>query len=303
MSEFDSTGTSSGDSGPFQPSATPVSTPSSDSTQQVDTSSNITDLSDDHLVRIPGQSEPVKYGELSKRLQADYTRKTQEASRLKQQYEREKAAWGTQKAQEEQNLRSIAASLLAKQNQGSTPAVNDPFAGLDKLQSLDGPTAAKLFNHIRENGFSVIAKAIGERDQVIQQMHNQMLEMNKTMTALQGKSSGSDFNSYISKTLTDSGLPPQAAEWAKEVYLAYEGPDLAQEFPEILSKRWNQLQGIYASSQKAKVDAARSQRSFFPGKGGQGSPSRGASLLKGNETAKDTADKLWDALQAGGDNT
>lgn len=292
MSEFDGTGAPAADSGPFQPGTTPTdlsSAPQSDKPTP-------RDFSDDDLVRIPGQAEPVKYGDLYKRLQADHTRKTQEAARAKAAVDAERSQWQSERQKQESELRQISAALLAQKAQ---PAAQDPFAGLDQLQALDGPTAAKLFNHIRENGFGVVAKAIQERDQVIQALHNEMKSLRDTVTGLSGQQGSQRFESFIAKTVADAGLPPEAKEFAKVVYLAHEGPNLDAEFPEILQNFWNQQQSVIQAQQRAKVDAAKKAQGMFPGRGGQGVASKLAGGLKGHESAAEITNRLWESMQAG----
>src|SRR4051812_38782318 len=99
-------GTSSGD----------VATPSTAEAPQGG-GSNPVDLSDDTLVRgVPGYNEPVRYGDLAKRLQADYTRKTQEAQRAKQTYESEYQTKQREIADERRRLETLAQTLIQRQS-------------------------------------------------------------------------------------------------------------------------------------------------------------------------------------------
>ena len=111
-----------------------------------------------------------------------------------------------------------------------------------------------------------------------------------------GRFGTQDFDGKISNWLKEGGYPSEAADLAKEIYLAYEGDDLDNEFPQIFANRWEQIQQIIDSQRKAKVEAAR--RPLLPGRGGNGVASKPIGL-KGNESSKQLADTLWDAMQAG----
>ena len=118
------------------------------------------DLSDDTLVRVKGQAEPVKYGELSKRQQADYTRKTQQTAQLQAQVVRERQQLGAERAR----LETIAATLASRQ-QGDQGGQVDPFvAELGGAEFIDGKTAVKMLQAIQQRGLAPIASAIQERE-------------------------------------------------------------------------------------------------------------------------------------------
>lgn len=256
-------------------------------------STNPVDISDDTLVRIPGQATPVKYGDLYKRLQADHTRKTQAAEKLRQQYQTQ----NQQVAQERSRLEQIAASLVQRQNQPQgDQSANDPFlTELGQAKYIDGAMAVKMVQQIQQGGFAPIAKAIQDRDKIITGLYQQVVNLSKTVQQINGRFSGQDFEGKIDRWMSDGGYPTEAKQLAKEIYLAYEGEDLDQEFPAIFQERWNQIQGILEAQRKSKVDAARAFPKL-PGKGGAGVAPRGISF-KGNETPKQITDALWDSLQ------
>lgn len=259
-------------------------------------STNPVDISDDTLVRIPGQATPVKYGDLYKRLQADHTRKTQAAEKVRQQY----TTQSQQVAQERSRLEQIAASLVQRQNGGGESATDPFLAELGQAKYVDGAMAVKMIQQIQQGGFAPLAKAITDRDKIISGLYQQVVNLSKTVTQINGRFSGQDFEGKIDGWMTNGGYPPEAKQLAKEIYLAYEGDDLDEEFPRIFQERWGQIQNILESQRKAKVDAAR-QFPKLPGKGGSATAPRGLQF-KGNETPKQITDALWDSLQ-GGDNT
>ena len=250
------------------------------------------DLADDTLIRVKGQGEPVKFGDLSKRQQADYTRKTQQAQQLQATATRERQ----QLAAERARLEGIAASLASRQDGRGGDA--DPFlAELGKAEFIDGKTAVKLVQALQQQGFAPIANAIAERDKVITQLYQHVVQLSNTVKEMGGRFGQTDFDGKINNWLKEGGYPLEAADLAKEIYLAYEGDDLDNEFPQIFEARWNQIQTILDGQRKAKVDAARTLPKL-PGRGGNGTASKPIGL-KGTENAKQTADMLWDALQAG----
>lgn len=265
------------------------------------TASNIRDFSENDLVRVPGMAEPVKYGDLHKRLQADYTKKTTEAARMRQQLEKERQEWQSSRAKEEENLKRLATELLAQSRGQGGGQGNDLYAKLEGMNYLDGKTAAQLFKDLQENGVGSIKTQLQERDNVIRALYSQVVQLNNTVNGLQGNYKNNSFESLIDRTLKEKGLPPEAKDFAKEVYLAYEGDDLDDEFPTILENRWNQLTGLFNASQKARVEAAKKKPFPIPGRGGNGTAGKPLDMLKGHESAKKTTDVLWDMIQASGD--
>lgn len=254
------------------------------------------ELSDDALVKAPGFDKPVRFGDIPKRFQADYTRKTQEHAKQVQQWEAQKRAWEQTRGQEENRLRELATALLQRQNQGQPQG--QTFADRLKAKTyLDGETAAALFQEIQDNGFGQVSQEIAKRDQVIQALYQQVMNLQKGFTSLQGQRSSQEFDGKINKWLTEGGYPPEAADLAKEIYLAYEGEDLDNEFPTIFQNRWNQIQTLVNAANKKRVDAAKQNPFKLPGKGGQGSAGKPAGL-KGHESPKEVSDFLWEFINA-----
>ena len=252
------------------------------------------DLSDDTPVRWPGEKEPIRYGDLAKRLQADYTKKTQSFSREQQTFQQQMNQARAEIAAERARLEQLAASLLQRQNGQPQDEFLNQLTG---KPYIDGQTAAALYKELKENGLGQVFQEIQKRDQVSQMLYGEVMSLRKELQSLRGNHVNQQFEGKINRWLTDGGYPPEAAELAKEIYLAYEGDDLDAEFPTIFQNRWNQLQNIFRSQQQQKVEAAKKRPFSFPGKGGNGTPGKTIGL-KGNESPREAADFLWDALQA-----
>lgn len=273
-----------------------VTTPQTPETPASGSPSTV-DLTDDTLVRgVPGYSEPVRYGDLQKRLQADYTRKTQEAQRAKTQYETE---WQTRQREigdERKRLESLAQTLLQRQ---STPVAQDPlFQKLASAKFIDGPLMGEFITTINEKGFAPIVKAFQERDTITQSMYQEMLELRKMVTSLTSQRQAEGTETKIDRWLAEGGFPKEAKKLAKEIYSAYEGDDLDTEFPNIFAERWNELQTILRAQDRARVEQAKRSGQRLPGRGGSGTPGKPIGL-KGHEKASDVASALWEAMQSG----
>jgi len=213
------------------------------------------DVNDDSLIRIPGRTEPVKFGEHYRGFQSQFTKASQEAARLK----KELAARDTRIAEIERAQRE------AQYRQQQPQTQKDPYGDLRTRPYLTGEEAAQVVENLTGE--------FGKRDQLTVQLVQRLLNLEKQLGGLNESHSTNAFEGLISKTINQLGMPPEAADWAKEVYLAYEGDDLNSEFPQILQNRWDQLQRLYAAQQASKVSAAR-KPPFVPGRGSTAGPSR-----------------------------
>lgn len=237
------------------------------------------DVSDDSLIRVNGRQEPVKFGEHFRGFQSQFTKATQEAARLK-----------TQLAERDQRLADIQRQQAAAQQQGQRQS-NQPdiIQQLRQMPYLDGEAAAGLADNI--------AGQIRQRDQILLATLQRMQQMERTLSTLNESHVGASFDGKINRWLQEGGYPPEAADLAKEIYLAYEGNDLDSEFPQIFKQRWEQITRLLDAQRAAKVQANR-KPAFVPGRGGVAGPSRPLQLDPAAD-AKSTADKLWDSLQSG----
>lgn len=238
---------------------------------------NAIDINDDALIRVKGSDKPVKFGDHVKGFQAQFTRASQEAARLKQQLQVEQ-----QKRQEyERRVQQASGGNQSQNRQGQS---EDLYAKLEALPYLDGKTAAQTIKGIGEQ--------IQQRDMVLLAALNKMQQMQQTLAGLNQNHVNSNFEGKISKWVDEVGVPREALDWAKELYLAYEGDDLDQEFPRILKERWDLMNRVVNSQRETAARKAKEARMFVPGKGGNAGPNSPLQL-KGNESAKDLADKLW----------
>jgi hypothetical protein len=280
----------------FEPSPTAGQTNTADQTPAG--GSNAVDINDDTPIRgVPGFNEPVRYGDLYKRLQGDYTRKTQQVAKEKQAFEAERQRYQQEIKAERQRIEQMAQTVL--QRQSSPTNQTDPlFQKLSTAQYIDGPLMAEFITNLQQNGLAPIVKAFQERDQITQNLYKEILELRKTVGQLHGRTQEQDFEGKINRWLTEGGYPQEAKDLAKEIYNAYEGEDLDNEFPTIFAARWSQLQNIMRAQDRKRVDDAKNLSRRLPGRGGAGAPSKPVGL-KGHEKARDVASALWDAIQTG----
>lgn len=295
--------TSTGQPGGTTPVGGGISTPAAGTPAPGAATSGHVDINDDTLVRIPGQDQPVKYGELYKRLQADHTKKSTAVAKAEAALKAQQSQWSTKREQEETYLKQLAATLLQKQNQGQGGQQGNPYLSkLKALQYLSGNDASEMFETLMGQGISPIVQAIQERDQVITGLYKMVQNLQQQFQTYGSTQQQGAFEGRIAGWVKELGLPEEAVPLAKEIYLAYEGDDLDEQFPEILRNRWDSTVALVNKLNQSKVAAARASSSPFklPGKGGSGTPGQPIGL-KGNESAKDTAEYLWNALQGSKD--
>lgn len=234
------------------------------------TAPTVYDVSDDTLIRVKGQQNPVKYGESIRSLQSQFTKASQRAAQVQRQYDELKA-----QIQQQQ-----------QQQQRQQPGQADPYASLEALSYLDGKQAAEL------------ARGLGgqfqQRDMVLMAALKQLQNTQALVNQLQQTHAAQSFESKINGWVTQGGLPPEAVEFAKVLYLAHEGDDLDQEFPSILANYWAKFGKTYDAQKAAKVQQAR-KSPFIPGTGGNTAPSKPLDI-KANLGSKQLGAQLWDLL-------
>lgn len=229
------------------------------------------DVDDNVLIRVKGSDKPVKFGEHVRGFQSQFTRASQEAARLKGEL-----------AKRDQRLQQFERERQAAQSRQQGNQGNELVDQLKTLPYLSGEQAHQVIQGIGEQ--------FKQRDMVLLAALNQVKQMKSVLDGLHGNHINSSFEGKISKWIDEGGYPKELTNWAKELYLAYEGDDLDQEFPRILKERYEEVNKALNAQREAKVRAAR--QTFVPGKGGNGSPSKPLEF-KGNESAKDIADRLW----------
>ena len=236
---------------------------------------HVFDLSDENaLIKVKGSEKPVKFGEHVRGFQSQFTKASQKAAQLEKDLAQERAL--RQRHEQALNQRQSGGP------QGQSP---DVFEALRALPYLTGEDAVTVVQSI--------AQQIQQRDQILLGALRQMQQMQGIVKGLHESSTGSSFDAKISKWLQDGGYPAEAADLAKEIYLAYEGDDLDTEFPQIFANRWKQIETLLDGRRAAKIQANK-KMPFLPGKGGQANPSKPLEI-KPNATAREVADELWNA--------
>lgn len=250
----------------------PDTSPAPESTAPAEPS--IIDLSDENsLIKIKGSEKPVKFGDHVRGFQAQFTKASQKAAQL------ERAL-----AEREERLRQLEAA------QRSAPSgQQDVYEALRALPYLSGEDAVQVVQSIGEQ--------LKQRDMVLLAALKQMQALQNVVKGLNESSTTAQFDAKISRWLEEGGYPPEAKDLAKEIYLAYEGDDLDQEFPAIFHARWTQIENAIEARRAQKVAAARKQP-FVPGRGGQAGPSKPLAI-PANASAKEVSNLLWDSLQTG----
>jgi uncharacterized protein YukE len=230
---------------------------------------SVIDVDDNALIRVKGSEKPVKFGEHVRGFQSQFTKASQQAAQLKKQLEQRDA--------ELQQLK--AARQQAPQGQQQ----QDVYGALKALPYLSGQEAADVV--------AGIAREIQQRDRIMMGIAQKLQSMEKQFGSVYESHTNQSFDAKINGWLNAGGYPAEAADLAKEIYLAYEGDNLDEEFPQIFDTRWNQIVKAIESQKAAKVAAAKRQP-FIPGKGGQTGPSKPLEI-KPNASAKEIAEQLW----------
>lgn len=238
------------------------------------------DMDDNALIRIKGSDKPVKFGEHVRGFQSQWTKAAQKAAGLEKQLQERNAEIARYREEQQR------AQIRPQQGQGQP----DPLDELAKLPYLSGQDARRLVQGIGEQ--------IKQRDQVLLGVLKKMQQIQGTVGGLHNASSNQAFEGKITRWLSEGGYPPEAKNLAKEIYLAYEGDDLDDEFPRIFGERWSEIEKIIEARKAAAVAGARKQP-FIPGKGGNAHPSKPLDV-KANSSSKELADLLFSGMSETG---
>jgi len=227
------------------------------------------------MIRVKGNDKPVRFTDHVKGFQSQMTRATQRAAQIQRELEQAKQERAEYQRQVEQ----------AQHGQGNgQPSIVDQ---LNELPYLSGRDAAQVIQNI--------STQFAQRDQILLAALQRMKQMQEVVNNLNTNHVNTGFDSKINRWLEEGGYPKEAADLMKEVYLAYEGDDLDEEFPGIFRDRWNGIQKALEGARQAKVNAAR-KTPFVPGRGGHANPSKPLQF-KGGESARQMADELWDQMK------
>lgn len=259
----------------------------------VDTSPSNTptpiDIGEDTLVRLPGMKEPVKYGDYYKNYQGEFTRKAQQAAETNRKYQ---ALENEAKQVREENARY----RQHYQSQQTQTAQKQGASEIDQLKSLaylSGEDAARVVQGL-ETKFQAREQREGQLVQALGLLFQRLQQSEQKVNGLYNQSQSTGFESRIDETLKTLGIPAGFKDIAKEIYLAYEGDDLPNEFPNILKNRYDQIRTVLGEDNKRRADEARKQQ-FVPGRGGQGSPGKPLNNLA-TGSSKEVADALWESM-------
>lgn len=246
------------------------------STSSAPAEPSVIDVDDNALIRVKGSDKPVKFGEHVKGFQAQHTRVAQKAAQL----ERELQAERTRRADYERRVQQASGGQVNQPNPG-----NQLLDQLKALPYLSGEQAVGVVEGITQQ--------IKQRDMVTLALVQQIKQMKGVLDGLNQSHVMSGFDSKVNRWVKDANIPAEATEWVKKLYLAYEGDDLDQEFPAILKGEWENLNRVMNAQRESTARKAREDRMFVPGRGGNAGPNKPIQL-KGSESPKDLADKLWE---------
>lgn len=249
-------------------------------------------LSEDSMVILPGSKEPVRYGDHYRGFQSEFTKRSQNLTAAQRRIQ-----------ELEGRIRQSQQQQQGRQQGQQGP---DPFvqlaSELNGLQYLNGPQAAAVVGHVMKR-FQSMTRELRKRDYALGLMFKRLQGIQQHLGGVVGRTQNADFDAKIAKFTQDAGLPPEGREFVSELYTAYEGDDLDEQFPNILKKRLEQLQGIHRKSEQRRIDEARGKSPFVPTQGGNGSATRRLDNKFGGKSAAAIADELWEGIQGSGQNT
>jgi uncharacterized protein YihD (DUF1040 family) len=245
------------------------------------------DIKDDSLVRIGDQKDPVQFGKWYKGFQGQLTKATQERAALERKYAETEASSKELKSNYERLMTEVQ---RAKQ----TGNKEDALAALRNLQYISGQDMASIVETV-QGRFNQFQGEFAGRDKAIMFLGEKLKDVMTQLQGYQQKETQVGFGNKIDKFLKDSGFGPELKDLAEEIYLAYEGDDLDQEFPDILKKRVDQVQR-YARAAEQKRISDNKRNMFVPGKDQRVGPTGALKSKLAKGKAKDVASELWDAM-------
>jgi|TARA_R100000808_G_scaffold780_3_gene3773 hypothetical protein len=231
--------------------------------------------------------------------QAEYTRKTQALADERRQWEAERAQQTQQLQQYAQQMQQQQYAYQAQQQaqQQSQTKQQSNNTMLDQLRSmpyLDGNTAAQLMERMVNEGINPLNTALQQRDQALAQLYKDYKSLKDSVGASQGKQAQDALDAKFVQMREQLGLPDSeiVQTLMRDVYYSHEGDTLDQEYPEMMRKRWEQLQKAVRDGDRAA--AKKAKESPFPSQGGQISPTSGKT--GGYKTPEERTDELWPML-------
>jgi len=266
MAEFDGTPTEGAPTG--EPASAPVSQdPSTPSTQ------------------------PTTEGAWPKEVQAAYTKKTQALAEERKAFEAKQKDWETQRENAVKQLQSYYQQIQQQRGQGQQQAQPDILDQLPNMDYVDGRTAAQLAQRLQQ-GINPLTKSYQQLQSQNQWLYQELGKVQKAMQEIQGGKRESDFNSLITRTRAELGLPDSdvVTEAIKDVYLSHQDDDdLRENFPSLVRDRMENLKKVFFEA--AKTQASQARKLPFSGAGGTVAPTGGAD--RGRMTVEQIADMLY----------
>jgi prefoldin subunit 5 len=247
-------------------------------------------VSDDLLLQVEGSDKPVTYKEHFRGLQSELTKRAQAAKRYEEQHRQLEARLQERENQLRQYVEAVQRIQAQRQGGGQ-----DPYGDLENSPYVNGRQAADAFRALNQQ-YGQIPQALQQRDQAILLLGTVIQNLQAQVQQFAQQRGDADLEAKIRKFVKDGNYPDEAYDLAREIYGAYEGDDLDQDFPDIFKKRWDQ---VVALARKLDQDKLRSQRTlpWTPGKGGQGSASKPFKIQ--DHSARGIADQLWPSISGG----
>lgn len=237
-------------------------------------------LTDDSLISFEGAKEPVKFGEHVRGLKSNLTKATQARAAAEKERDSYRQALQDYQTRTKQSAQQAPA--------GGGQAAGDVFSAIAELPYLTGKDAAEVVKQIQG--------AISQRDQAFILIAKELQSLKGQLGGFTAKQGEADFGVKMGKFREQLGLSEDWTDWLSELYLAYEGDDLDEEFPSIAKKRIDQITQALRKGDKQKVEAAK-RAPFIPGKGGQGSPSLPLQNKMKTMNARQIADSVWESMK------
>lgn len=238
-----------------------------------------TSLQDDSLIAWQGVNggKPIALGDAFKGFQSQFTKASQKAADLERRL-----------AERDARLSALEDQRLKAAQSTQTGDVNQALAALEQLPYVSGQQQKQLVLGV--------ASALKQRDQVITGLYQEVQRMKGYLNTLVGDHSTSTFNAKIGQFVKNAGIPDALTDHVKELYLAYEGDDLDQEFPTILQNWYSNITKALETHRRTQVQAAK-RLPWVPGKGGNTGP-HAPMKLTGKESPRDIANQVWEAMNA-----
>lgn len=262
----------------------------------VDTAPQPISLTDDSLITVDGQKEPVKYGEWKNRFvdKSQYTKVTQDRAAREKQWADHLAAV---KADYESRLKQTSPNAPV----GGASQFDQELQQLANATYVDGKTAASLVSRLVKDGIGGLAESIKQRDQVIALLYKKLEGVGSQVSEFKSSASKEALNGLYTQVRADVQLPndPVIKEFLEDIYWSHTGNDLNQEFPKMVRERWSQL--VAAVRAWDKANAAKQRTEGLPGRGGAATPSK--PVKRGFQSAEDIAKEWFPLIREGANNT